>query len=967
MGILEADFYEEKDPERLRREQVILDVARAAISESIRGFHFGQYEDDVQMLRRLHSRVQVLKNQGPLQGNNALNKAREERLNLARYIVELIVDTEQTVFPDALSAALARYRATSRPHTESSNESSSSFQDDLADHSDNHGEAEGGPAASGDRTGVRIHGLEAIPACGAPLPAIGMRKLPTTLYERAKDQVDNADYWYAENRRVAILVAGAVAFILLIANFIAIMYVSRFETDFVPPEHFVASAALNDAQAAASPGMATAPVLTTSGERSKNRTYLLIHVPVLALLAGLLAGVFFRSHLSRLEFSRRYSLRMVKAILVPVDVSVERSLRPFTSLRFHVESPSEGSQKPTTRLERRIRIAQVAAMALLASVLALPPVVQAVWQPEAGIMVEDAASGTSASTENISSEDSNEHFQNQVRAQYTRLTVILTFIILMLIVVYVMRRLHHASRSYIQGFDPVVSRTTASGGVPAEPKPWTREHSGADYAIDHENPDGAKAKKVADNAKEMTLAKQFKIEVMIGWYRFFNKWRILRFSVALLDNTLRFMGVIVFGALLLLSVVMPLFVLSIFQESGGASASGIQSLAREYFPEIYPEEMNEVGETSDPDAPAAQMENSAEDGRLTLEVRAAQHHEPGNPWALPYALVLAAIVMINLLLLGLRLLARKKARGHVTGTNWRLTAEISFSSLIIILALWLWDASPGYATTKDLNAEQHPLAYREPAVLTRVQRLTEEKIFTQFFLPESTFANIWHVDAKSPGPVHDGRSWDSAFRTLEEGVVAAALSGGGEIWVGQGSYRPILFSTDRDQSILVFGIPDDVHVFGGFAGAIDGGYETSRLERNWKTQPTVLDLRKADADNRAVCLWGSGRWTVDGLVVVGGGILGDSATSRLGRGPRLRGVVGNTRFLFPEEPIAYVLGGDGDDILFHHAFLIGSEGVSRLWLQTCSEYPGAWTMFPRASKQTLVQHFAPVRLDARQS
>lgn len=959
-GFVETDSHPEDDPDSLRREEAALHVARAVIAESVRGVHFDRYEDDVQTLRRLHSRVQFLKSTGPLQGGNALAEAREERLKQAGYVAELLADAEQTTFPKSLTAALAQYRAAVHVPADDSDALLATHETYTSEHPSEYPDSDETSGGNGDRPRVHIHGLEAIPACGAPLPSITMRKLPETLLDRAKDQVDNADYWYSEHRRTAIVIGGAVAALLLMANLAAIVLVARYESDYVPAVTFVASSSSHDPTPASVSEAVAQPAAAKA--RLKNQRYLLIHMPILALLAGLLAGVFYRSHLSKLDFARRYSLRMVKAILTPVDVSISRSLRPFYGLRFYEDPPPDKSARPKTVFERRVRIAQVAALALLASMLTLPPVVQAVryqdFSDQTGAGAANAA--LSANTGTTGAENPDDQLRIQIRSQYTKLTAIIVLIILVLIIIYAFRRLHQASDRYVQGINATFVSKAVASTASADFDSNVSYNASADYAIDHENPFGAMAKKIADNAKEISLAKKFRIEAMIAWYRIFNKWRVLKFFVGLLDGTLRFMGVIVFGALLLLSVVMPLIVLSVFQEKGDAAASGIRSLAKEYFPELYQENPTEQSGDAAQETVASTIVKDAEGGHLSLEVRPQQETPPANPWALPYALFLTGVVVINLFLLGLRLFARRKAGGVVSGTNWRLTAEIACSSLVLVGVLWLWDSSPGYAKVTEVQAQPEPLAYREPAIVARIQELTEEKTFSQFFLPESASAVIFYVDARSPGPAHDGRSWNTAFLTMEEGIVAAALSGGGEVWVAANVYRPRLFTTDSAKTSMAFGIPNNVHVFGGFAGASPGGHETSRLERNWKTHRTFLDLRKGDAEgNLPIWLYGSGRWTLDGVVVVGGRILGESAAARSGEGPRLRGVIGNTTFVFPVEPVACTLGSNEDRIFFHHSALFGAEGLAFLGLQSCAENPGVWAVLPPMPRPGPVKQLAP--------
>ncbi len=87
----------------------------------------------------------------------------------------------------------------------------------------------------------------------------------------------------------------------------------------------------------------------------------------------------------------------------------------------------------------------------------------------------------------------------------------------------------------------------------------------------------------------------------------------------------------------------------------------------------------------------------------------------------------------------------------------------------------------------------------------------------------------------SPGPTvivrispdgndgNDGSSWALAKRTVQAGIEATALHGG-EVWVRTGTYK------------IQIKLWSYVYVYGGFAGT-----ENNRNERDWITNPTILD------------------------------------------------------------------------------------------------------------------------------
>jgi predicted outer membrane repeat protein len=93
--------------------------------------------------------------------------------------------------------------------------------------------------------------------------------------------------------------------------------------------------------------------------------------------------------------------------------------------------------------------------------------------------------------------------------------------------------------------------------------------------------------------------------------------------------------------------------------------------------------------------------------------------------------------------------------------------------------------------------------------------------------PSSASLAVVHVDQNSPGPAHDGAAWDTAFLTIQEGVVAATPHG--EVWVADGVYY----------ENVVMG--EGVALYGGFLGAEPGGYETSLDQRDYAANVAAID------------------------------------------------------------------------------------------------------------------------------
>ena len=135
-------------------------------------------------------------------------------------------------------------------------------------------------------------------------------------------------------------------------------------------------------------------------------------------------------------------------------------------------------------------------------------------------------------------------------------------------------------------------------------------------------------------------------------------------------------------------------------------------------------------------------------------------------------------------------------------------------------------------------------------------------IFSAAMSSSAAAGTIIHVD-KDAALGGDGTTWGTAYKYLQDGLAAA--TSGDEIWVAEGIYYPDEDEggnvTDNDRNAS-FNFKDSVEIFGGFAGS-----ETSRDERDWETNLTVLsgDIDKND----------SGK--VSGVLQSHSGITGDNS------------------------------------------------------------------------------------------
>lgn len=109
---------------------------------------------------------------------------------------------------------------------------------------------------------------------------------------------------------------------------------------------------------------------------------------------------------------------------------------------------------------------------------------------------------------------------------------------------------------------------------------------------------------------------------------------------------------------------------------------------------------------------------------------------------------------------------------------------------------------------------------------------------------------IWYVDG-NVSTSGDGRSWGSAFKTIEDALKAKIASGGDEIWVKRGTYK---------LSSPIF-VPLDVAIYGGF-----GGGETKREQRDWRNNTTKIDGQNSVYH----CFYILADAIIDGFTVTGG-------------------------------------------------------------------------------------------------
>lgn len=118
-------------------------------------------------------------------------------------------------------------------------------------------------------------------------------------------------------------------------------------------------------------------------------------------------------------------------------------------------------------------------------------------------------------------------------------------------------------------------------------------------------------------------------------------------------------------------------------------------------------------------------------------------------------------------------------------------------------------------------------------------------IMTLLAVPSSLFATIY-VKWDAPGPTFDGKSWATAYKTIQTAANRAVTNE--EIWVARGIY-----SEHISASVIC-------RLYGGFEGT-----ETSLSQRNWRQNVSTI----IGSSGQVTVAFNNGG-TIDGFTVIGG-------------------------------------------------------------------------------------------------
>jgi len=118
--------------------------------------------------------------------------------------------------------------------------------------------------------------------------------------------------------------------------------------------------------------------------------------------------------------------------------------------------------------------------------------------------------------------------------------------------------------------------------------------------------------------------------------------------------------------------------------------------------------------------------------------------------------------------------------------------------------------------------------------------------------PGSVTPKVYYVSPGGSGN-KTGDNWQNAADSVQTAITAASLAGGGEVWVASGTYK----GTNGKATLKSF-----VKLYGGFTIG-----DTSKSDRNWKNNPTILD---ANASGSVITITNALGCVVDGFTIRNG-------------------------------------------------------------------------------------------------
>lgn len=106
-------------------------------------------------------------------------------------------------------------------------------------------------------------------------------------------------------------------------------------------------------------------------------------------------------------------------------------------------------------------------------------------------------------------------------------------------------------------------------------------------------------------------------------------------------------------------------------------------------------------------------------------------------------------------------------------------------------------------------------------------------------------AGVVYVDCRAPGPIHNGSSWSTAYKSISQAL--AQIPYGGDVWIAAGVYGEVIVLKNAQ------------NLYGGFLGG-----ESSLSQRIPRAFPTIID---AGRRGRVIDVERAAKVVIDGLTL----------------------------------------------------------------------------------------------------
>lgn len=694
---------------------------------------------------------------------------------------------------------------------------------------------------------VEISGLDTVPDIGAPLKFLSLSPPPPSIAVWVRTRLDNADLWFTQNRVLATRLVRVFVVSLICINLLAFHWfmMSANNAEVESSAAALQSEPIHDSESAASLApMGKAPIRDMFG----------LLAPVLIILGSLFAAwVCWDEKPNR--YIESFNLEKVKQTLIPFD-PVNTPIQAFWPSFWAGDAPTKAAVRER---DQSLGVAQFMSIGMLVLVLVYPfaqskalaltvpdqqmasPTGNAEWQDELNPIADDAAA--------LDEEQPTSAPRDRLRGKYLWMTGILALLAGLGVLTMWLRQASTIGRdgATFFGIRPTFPTDVVDGPTLVDVEnPEGKSLSGeVEPEVDHEDPYGAMARSISAKTPDALLGRSLLIGVMIARYRFLNRWRIFSVIAYVIQHSFRFVGVIVFAGMLLISLVMPMVFLSAVQNQAKNEYIAFRALADPF--------LGDELEADDRELLDGHSEQGVRPGENPLQIEAIDNKgtqavvaQRRSRASLYYVIAVLAMVLINVALAVARILYRGKNRHvvHLAVEKGDLRMKATIAGLLMMLALFSWSDNMhiGKPTIdlENLHADDSRVVSTVRAV--RQKAHLEQKMITATLAPPVQSHSVWFVDAKHGSNENDGRSWDRAYQSLQFAIDAAAETGGGEVWVAEGQYGVSDWSSDRspDSTKRMLTIPGNVRVFGGFAGNSVLFPEVQRNERNWVDRETVL-------------------------------------------------------------------------------------------------------------------------------